>query len=102
MSGCALSLYLGIFAVGVLPSYLIANHRAHPAWQRIAAVVGAPAFLALAALSMPTYPPGENLDDWRRGTLFGLSIMTAITSAAVQVVIVVGRLLRRWIATSQT
>lgn len=95
MSGCALIFYLGIFAVGVLPSYLLANHHEHPIWQRIAAMLAAPAFLALAALSMPTYPPGENLDDWRRGTLFGLSIMTAITSAIVQVVIVVVRLLRR-------
>ncbi|HEY0155823.1 MAG TPA: hypothetical protein VGF28_00875 [Thermoanaerobaculia bacterium] len=93
--GCWLAFLFGIFAGGVLPSYILANAEPHPAWRRVAAALATPAFLALFALSMPTYPPGENLDDWRRGTLFGLSLVTGAISVTVQGALVLFRLLRR-------
>ena len=82
-----------------LPSYLIANHRAHPIWRRLFAAVLFPAILFLWAAGFPTYPPGKNKDDWRRGCFMGVARIAAIASVATQLVIVGGRVV--WTAAAR-
>ena len=82
-----------VVALLCVPSYLIANHRAHSLWRRLVAAVVFPGILFLWASGFPTYPPGENKDDWRRGCFMGLARITAIASTGLQVAIVCGRVL---------